>query len=148
MTRDDIERMGAGRSLDAVVAESMGWLVLSVPTDEEDWYEKRVTRFPCMFLFEQGGWDIQRSGDEFRSEIWRPSADIRAAFEVFKAGLTRFGQAAIFADMEDYGRGTFFGNGPEEVMTVTIGSWQVTDKVEIAICKAYLLAVSPVAEGE
>lgn len=62
------------------------------------------------------------------------------AWRVFEAALVTHGMAAIDADMEDYGRGAFFGDGPERVVTVTVGRYSSTGPVCEAICKAALLA--------
>jgi hypothetical protein len=71
---------------------------------------------------------------------WSPSRSIVAAWDVFTEALLRFGTVSIYADMEDFGRGAFLGNGPEQVMTVTIGGYTVTAPVCEAICRAALSA--------
>lgn len=68
------------------------------------------------------------------------SSRISDAWLVFEAALLKHGTASIHADMEDYGRGAFFGDGPERVVTVTVGHYSSTGPVCEAICKAALLA--------
>jgi hypothetical protein len=43
------------------------------------------------------------------------------------------------------GRGMFFGGGPEQVMTVTIGDWTMAAPVCVGICRAALLAATEAA---
>lgn len=68
------------------------------------------------------------------------STDITAAWDVFEFALLNLGNARIDADMEDYGRGMFFGDGPERVVTVTVGEHSHTAPVCEAICRATLAA--------
>ena len=71
------------------------------------------------------------------------SSNIGYAWQVFEKALTEHGAASISADMEDWGRGAFFGDGPEKAVTVSVGlgpAWYVTAPVCEAICRAALLA--------
>lgn len=80
MTPDEIAAMPAGREMDARVAETvMGWLV--VEGGGEDWYERLVTRWPCLVMFPAGNVCLHRS-EYGESESWKPSTDIAAAWEV------------------------------------------------------------------
>ena len=77
------------------------------------------------------------------------STDQSRALNVWLAGLVTFGTAMIYGDMEDYGRGMILGDGPEEIVRVSIGNWIVADKLAPAICRAYLQAhLGPPPEEE
>lgn len=113
--------MQAGRALDKLVADRvMGWKVFESEMD--------------------GGRPPHSSVSLVLKSFPHYSTDIAAAWEVFEQGLFRSGQASVFADMEDYGRGAILGDGPERVVEVVIGGWTVTAPICEAICLAALAA--------
>jgi hypothetical protein len=129
LTREQIEQ-ATGRDLDALVAAHV--LGCRVFRAQYEWSHRLECACP------------DKSHDDPRlGKLKAYSTDIAAAWEVFDTALFLHGGASINADMEDYGRGAFFGNGPERVVTVFIGlddGWSVTAPVCEAICKAALYA--------
>ena len=140
----NIDEMEAGRKMDALVAERvMKWLVLRLwqLEPDEDGYEKYTTRFPCMFLFEQGGWDIQRNENDLTSELWQPSSDIRAAWEV-ESQIEQLGlQEAYMTALWDIA-------GTETDYDDAKGRFAYKHASPLNICKAAVRAASAQEEGE
>ena len=125
--------MQADRELDALVATKvLGWTGVS----------------SCAAL---GKWGGCPPGDPEVHLLPPFSTQIAAAWEVFIAGLAKTGLAAIEADMEDYGRGTFIAEAAAEPQKgqasgdvwVTIGTKRYFGPVCEAICHAALAAVDP-----
>lgn len=77
-----------GRQLDAAIAEALGWLVVACD-DGEDWYERQVTRFPCLVQHSQGGqWMyLEDRGADYLDNAWWPSDDLATAFADIDAAL-------------------------------------------------------------
>lgn len=72
----------SGRELEAAVAEQvLGWLVVR-PDGGEDWYERQVTRWPCLVLYRQGGGGLYRGENSVHGQDWHPSVDKNHAAEV------------------------------------------------------------------
>lgn len=128
MTLPEYTRTPAGPALDALVHERL------MPFQKP----------PCLCGPAPNGYD-SRTGQCLRCGgfvLPHYSTELTAAWEVFVVGLVTHGSASVGADMEDWGRGAF-GDGPEQVVTATVGAWSYTAPVCEAICKAALLA----AEG-
>lgn len=85
-TRAEVLKL-VGCELDAAVAERvMGWLVV-VSDDGEDWYERQVTRWPCLIQHREGGQWLSRHdrvGMSGHDENWSPSSDSAADYAVLK----------------------------------------------------------------
>ena len=86
-TRAEVLKL-VGCELDAAVAERvMGWLVV-VSDDGEDWYERQVTRWPCLIQHREGGQWLSRHdrvGMSGHDENWSPSSDSAADLSVHRA---------------------------------------------------------------
>lgn len=160
MTHEQIEKLKSGHEMDTLIAALMEPQPEPVSARELRTSEpgKGWDSYSDQWAYSPGGWWKAQIGTAHsynpdgsfwieRDEapvVWNPakepSNDITAAWEVFIAGLIAHGTADINADMENYGRGLILGDGPEEVMHVSIGDWTVVDKAEVAICRAFLHA--------
>lgn len=75
-----MEKLAPGVETDRLVAEKvMGWLI--VEAGEEEWFEKKVTRFPCFATWPEGGADVFFSDGPDDCRLWRPSQDLIHALE-------------------------------------------------------------------
>lgn len=69
------------RDLDILMAYVNEWAVYE--TGKHEWSE---AEFPCLALHHGGGYTLYMSSDMTKGRDWRPSTDIRHAFEVDREG--------------------------------------------------------------
>jgi hypothetical protein len=125
-----------GDELEALVAEHVfGWQTWLM-TNGEVW---RCDPSSERWLPRHGAVKTDRPHDRCDTSIEKYSTE--GWWKVFVRGLMNTGSAAVFADMEDYGRGAITAGKADEVVTARIGEWQVTGPVGEAVCKAALLAI-------
>jgi hypothetical protein len=126
-TQDDL---AAGRELDALVAEAIGWTFAHT----EDEYDPRTPGSLTL---------VGVTPDKHRLAVVPAySTDIGAAWTVLDEMVWRVGTANIRLDMEDYGRGAGTAGRAERAVWVTIGEHTAVGPAPLAICRAALKAIS------
>lgn len=145
MTRDEFLKQWQDwtpRERDEYVAERvMGYVKKPAdPWIPEEWEHRHVTRWETpdgrLYLAEEGK---SESGKK-HPYLPRFTQDIAAAWQVFVKVLTQTGSAAVYADMEDFGRGAITRGRPDEAVTARVGAHVVMGPVCYAICLAACLA--------